>query len=65
MVDDPSLIQDAKLAMVEAWREAQASLEQAAKDCGYRVTRVRRLANLPAFRDYLAALEARRAADGR
>jgi hypothetical protein len=40
------------------------SLEQSAKDCGYRVPRARRLAHTPAFRDYLAALSARRAADG-
>jgi hypothetical protein len=39
-------------------------LDQAAKDCGYRAPRARRLAALPAFRDYLAALEARKAADG-
>ena len=39
-------------------------LDQAAKDCGYRVPRARRLAHTPAFRDYLAALSARRAADG-
>jgi hypothetical protein len=39
-------------------------LEQAAKDCGYRVSSARRLAHSPAFRDYLAALSARRAADG-
>ena len=39
-------------------------LEQAAKDNGYRVPRARRLAHSPAFRDYLAALSARRAADG-
>ena len=40
------------------------SLDRAAKDCGYRVPRARRLAHSQAFRDYLAALSARRAADG-
>jgi hypothetical protein len=39
-------------------------LEQAAKDNGYRVPRARRLAQTQALRDYLAALQARRAADG-
>jgi hypothetical protein len=40
------------------------SLERAAKDYSYKVSRARRLAHSPAFRDYLAALQARRAADG-
>jgi hypothetical protein len=39
-------------------------LEQAAKDHSLKVPRARRLAHSQAFRDYLAALEARRAADG-
>ena len=39
-------------------------LDQAAKDSGYRVPRAHRLAHSPAFRDYLEALRARRAADG-
>ena len=50
--------------MMTFGRPVPRSLEQSAKDCGYRVPRARRLAHSPAFREYLAALSARRAADG-
>ena len=40
------------------------SLDQAARDYGVRAPRARRLAHTHAFRSYLEALEARRAADG-